>query len=309
MVLKKIALTGASGMVGRHVISILIKMGISCIATSRHRPEILPKDSLWCYWDLREWKNVDQLSELFRDCEALIHLGATVPNICGDVSRQSIFDTNVRASLCLGEWALMAKIPMVYLSSSTIYANPERLGIKETDPKMSPNKGLGGFYGFSKLLAEEVLQEMVNDGLKLSILRPSSIYGYGLPEGKMITDFLTKASRGEIIELHPPVKDKVDVIHALDVAEAVLETLSRETWGVFNIASESPQTIFEIAKTCVQVVGNGDIKITETKIDQDGKVRFGLNCEAALMAFDFSPKLNLIQGIKKMWDDMNGHYK
>lgn len=176
--------------------------------------------------------------------------------------------------------------------------------IKETDPKKTSNKGLGGFYGFSKLLAEEVLEGMVNDGLKLSILRPSSIYGYGLPQGKMITDFLTKASRGETIEVNPPVGDKVDLIHALDVAEAILKTLSREAWGVFNIASESPQTILEIAKACVRVVGNGGIKIPETKIDQDGKVRFGLNCEAARMAFNFSPRLDLIQGLKKMWEDM-----
>ena len=303
MVLKKIALTGASGMIGSQVISTSIERGISCVATSRTRPKRMPNESLWLHWDLRDWKSIDELNKLFSGSEALVHVGASVPRVGGDITQPSMFDANVRACLCLGEWALRTKIPMVYLSGSTVYADPYKIGIKETDPKTS--NGLGGFYGFSKLLAEELLLHLTHNGLMLCILRPSSVYGYGLPKGKMITNFIDKAMQGETIELRSPIEDKIDLIHANDVANAILKVLECEIMGIFNIATENPQSVYEIAETCVRVVGKGNVKTPKAENCHETKVRFSLNCEAARKAFGYLPELDLTRGIEKMWKDMN----
>ena len=81
------------------------------------------------------------------------------------------------------------------------------------------------FYGFSKLLAEDVLMRLHQHILKLCMLRPTSIYGHGIGEDKMVPRFLATATRNEVIELSHPVEDRVDIVHAADVADAARHSI------------------------------------------------------------------------------------
>ncbi len=291
-------------MVGRHLLRVLAREGISCIASSRRQPHLLPADSRWVPWDLRCWKTPAELDSLFADATAVLHLGGLVPAVLGDESLPDIFDTNVRATLALGHWAGERGIPLVYLSSSTVYANPYRQHIREDDEKAS--RGIRGFglYGISKLMAEEVLLHVAEPDARPCILRPSSIYGGGLAANKMIMRFLNEAAAGRTIELAPPVDDRVDLIHAEDVALAVVRALEREAWGIFNVATEQPVSVLEIARSCVEAVGKGSVRVVDTPADRPPQVRFHLCCDAARRCFDFWPTLSLHAGMKLMWDDL-----
>ncbi len=305
MVLNKVAITGGSGMVGRHLITALVKKGISCIATSRTEPDTKEDFFSWEAWDLQEWKSVDELNVLFAGVSAIMHIGAAVPNSAQILSHKTIFDSNVRSCLCLGQWALESRIPMIFLSGATVYANPDGEGICENaDKAYKAVQTLGGFYGFSKLLAEEVLLNLAVDGLQLCILRPSSIYGFGLHREKMISKFITQASRGEIISLQQPIDDKIDLIHASDVADAAVQALEGKAQGIYNIASGTLVTVLEIAQTCVKVVGNGKVEIKAGMADRAPILRFGLNCDAARESFGFLPKINLCEGIARTWHEL-----
>lgn len=299
-----VVVTGASGMVGRHLLRVLTREGLSCIASSRRQPSALPADSRWVPWDLRCWKTPAELDSLFAQATAVLHLGALVPAVLGDESLPDIFDTNVRATLALGYWARQRNIPLIYLSGSTVYANPYREHIREDDEKVS--RGVGGFglYGVSKLMAEEVLLHVAEPDAPLCILRPSSIYGCGLAANKMIMRFLSEAAAGRTIELAPPVDDRVDLIHAEDVASAILRALEREAWGVFNVGTEHPVSVLEIATSCVEAVGKGSVRVVDAPANRPPQVRFHLCCEAARRRFDFRPVLSLRAGMKLMWDDL-----
>jgi len=303
MVLKKIALTGASGMVGRSTIELLTKNNVQYIAASRSKVEVVAPQSSWVKLDLAEYQNIERLDEVFPGVDALLHIGAFVPKTSADNHRYDrIFDVNVRSCLYLAHWATQKSIPLVFLSGATVYDNPEQENIKELDKKATG--GFGGFYGYSKLLAEETLQYFVKDGLKLCILRPSSIFGYGLPYNKMITKVLLTASMNETIELEEPVEDKINLIHSYDVANAMLQSLSNMSWGVFNIADRTSYSILNVAQTCVKIVGKGHIKCVKKKNARNPTYRFGLNCKLAQKAFNFRSTLSLEDGIRKMWRDM-----
>ena len=304
MVLKKVGITGASGMVGRHLLAALFSRGVACAATSRQRPAVLPPETSWASWDLEVWKSPKELDRLFPEVEAIFHVGASVPVPgASDFSSRAIFDANVRSTLCLGEWAREKQLPIIFLSGSVVYSDPDRAGIRETDS--TGGEGLGGLYGLTKLLSEQVLALLSRDGLKLCTLRPSSIYGYGLASRKMITDFLVRASQGKALELGPPVDDQVNLIHAADVAEAMLDALIHESWGVFNIGAPRTVTILEVAEACVFVVGKGRITILPGQAERPARVRFGLCSDMAYAKFGFTPKLSLQLGINRMWQDMN----
>ena len=302
MVLNKVAITGGSGMVGRHLIASLITKGIDCIVTSRTKPENNSPLVSWKAWDLQEWKSIDELNLLFPDVSAIIHVGAAVPSPGENLSEKIIFDSNVRSCLCIGQWALEKKIPMIFLSGATVYANQYSEGICEDDEKAVQT--LGGFYGFSKLLAEEVLLNLAANGLQLCILRPSSIYGFGLHKEKMIFKFIMQASRDEIIVLKQPVDDKIDLIHASDVADAAVQALEGNVHGIYNIASGTLATVFEIAQTCVKVVGKGKVEIKVDVPERAPILRFALNCDAARKNIGFAPKISLWEGIGRIWHQM-----
>lgn len=308
MVLKKVGLTGASGMVGRSMIEILNKNNVRYIAATRSKLGVITPQSSWVKLDLAEWQNIEELDKMFPDVQAFFHIGALVPKTAEDnYAYDRIFDVNVRSCLYLASWANKRNIPIIFLSSSTVYANSEQKDIKVHDKKTTG--GFGGFYGYSKLLAEETLQYFVKDGLKLCILRPSSIFGYGLPDNKMIPNFLLTAALNETIELEEPTEDKINLIHSYDVTNAMVQALLNKSFGVFNIADKTSYSILDVAKTCVKVVGKGQVKVLKTNGTREPISRFALNCDLAIKKFGFVQTLDLQSGIQKMWDDINGEIK
>lgn len=297
MVLRRVALTGASGMLGRHLLAVLQSKNVQVHATSRTRPPLCEGLS-WSPWDLEDWRSPEELDCLFGQVDALIHLGAWIPKENNANSCRAIFDVNVRASLCLGEWAQKRDIPLVFISSSMVYDQPERMGILEEDPKVA--RGSGNLYGLSKRIAEETLQYFSGDGLKLCILRPSSLYGYGLESAKTVSRFLQSAGEGRVIELFPPAEDAVDFVHAFDVALATVDALEKEVTGEFNISSGSMTTMEQLARSCLAVTSRGEIRIAESPSRPPLK-RFGLDSGKAERTFGYRPRYSLETGLGIMW--------
>ena len=65
--MNEIALTGANGMTGCHMISLLRSKGIAYKAITRKE------------WDLTEWKSFDELDDIFGSVSAVFHFGAQLP--------------------------------------------------------------------------------------------------------------------------------------------------------------------------------------------------------------------------------------
>lgn len=292
MVLKRVAVTGASGMLGRHLSAALGCAGFSTIPLARAK---LPSSD-WRCWDLTQWKSVEELDALFAGAEAVIHAGAAVPRSQG-LTEQEAYDANVRATFNLGDWARRRGIPLIYVSGAIVYADPNRPGICEDAPLGW--SGLGGIYGLSKLLAEDQLRRERDLGLRLAILRPSSIYGCGLGTEKIIPLFLSKALVGSAIELTEPVSDRVDLVHAADVADAVVKVMQQEAWSTFNIGAGRGTSMLELAEMCVAVAGKGTVIVKQGNGQsiRPPVSRFGLDCRSAQQSLGWTAQVGLRAGI------------
>ena len=123
--------TGATGLVGSHLLARLNKLEQPFVATSRRRPSK--------YLDFGTWKRLDlsmkfkplELNDLFGNANAIIHLAAKVPNIFGNEFEEEMQTTNVVATKNLGIWALKAGVKFIYISSATVYADPYEINITE----------------------------------------------------------------------------------------------------------------------------------------------------------------------------------
>ena len=67
--MNEIAVTGANGMTGSHMVSLLKSKGISAKAVTRRE------------WDLTEWKSIAELDHIFGLVQAVFHFGAKLPYI------------------------------------------------------------------------------------------------------------------------------------------------------------------------------------------------------------------------------------
>ena len=293
MVLKKIGLTGATGMLGRHIKFALEKAGSHVIGVSRHAAS----DCNVVSWDLENWLSMTQLDNLFAGVGAVVHAGAMVPRATDLIDDGRMFNANVRACINLVNWAESRSIPIVHVSGAIVYAEPDRECIVEE--AQVGWSGLGGLYGLSKVLAEDVFSRYKKQNLKLALVRPSSIYGHGLAPDKLISRFLSTASQDETITLTHPLDDKIDFIHAADVASAIVAILEVGAWDVFNIASGSRASVREIAQLCIAASGRGRIVFNGLQNGEPSS-RFSLNTEKAKILLGWQSTIDICQGLALM---------
>jgi nucleoside-diphosphate-sugar epimerase len=289
--MNEIAVTGANGMTGSHMMSLLKSKGIPAKAVTRQE------------WDLTEWKSFDELDHIFGSVLAVFHFGAQLPyNDFKNDNRQTqqIFDANIRSCLNLAEWAKLRNVPIVFLSGAVVYKDPHTSKIIETDPKVV--SGFGGFYGYSKLAAENIFSHFSAEGLKCIILRPSSIYGYGLPSEKLVQNYINIAASGGKIQVAGS-KNRINLIHAYDVVNAALKAYKSSAWGVFNISSDTSNSILEIAEIAVYISEKGSIDIMDN-VDNNCFERFDLDSKLAKKDFGFEARVNLKEGMLLMKNKM-----
>ena len=93
MVLKQIALTGSSGMLGRHITYGLIKNNYEVLASSRTRTPIKHVNLKWKYLDLSKKLNHIILDKIFGKVSAIIHAGAYVPYFVKNLIQKNLLDT------------------------------------------------------------------------------------------------------------------------------------------------------------------------------------------------------------------------
>lgn len=294
MVLRKIGLTGATGMLGRHLKAALENANSEVVAVSRSADS----GSVSASWDLAEWRAPEALDTLFPGVQAVVHAGALV-RPSGQIDTARMFDTNVRACLNLGSWAMSRNIPIIYVSGAIVYSDIRAL-LQNESAELGWS-GLGGFYGFSKLLAEDVLMRLRQQGLRLAIVRPTSIYGLGIAKEKMVRRFLSVAEAGGNIHLSQPVDDRVDIVHAADVSRAAIAILEREAWDIFNVSSGHPVSVRELAEACISLTGRGSVSISGSVPEgYCPSTTYSLDIERARTRLNWKPEIGVQLGLEML---------
>jgi UDP-glucose 4-epimerase len=294
--LKTVAVTGSSGMLGRHIESRLESDSYDVKTFSRNR---VKKNGGSQIYDLMNSAN-DELDRIFFDVDCVVHAAAAVPSKKNEFRDDEMLNANVVSVINIAKWCRKNNVPLVYISGAIVYENPYSKNIKESCLKGWSQHG--GFYGLSKLLADDFLEREIKAGLKVSILRPSSIYGFGLKPGKLITTFLSELSNNRPILLKNPIDDCIDFIHAADVSSAVSLVLQNKQWDVFNLSSGCCTSIIDLAEECISVFGFGYIETSSEIVRDKANYLFNLDTTKAKTKLDWSPVVSLNKGIQSILD-------
>ena len=184
----KLAVTGATGFVGSHLIDVALAAGHELTAlTRREQP---PRERLeWVHGSL---ETREALERLVDEADAVVHVAGVI-------------NAPTRAGFELGNvGGTLAMLAAATAGGVRRFVHVSSLAARE--PKLS-------LYGESKAKAEELVH---GSGLDWAIVRPPAVYG---PGDKETLELFRMAKLG--LMLMPP-KGRVSVIHVDDLARLLL---------------------------------------------------------------------------------------
>lgn len=159
----KILITGAKGLIGKHLVHELNSHDYNVIGIDR-------QDG-----DLRSLDIADYLINLHKP-DLVIHLAAIVGRLFGEMDPFSTVSTNALATLFIAKACAKYGVKYVYISTSEAYGDHNNKFVTESDLDCLPHN----LYGLTKRWGEEVSQLYYNNP---QILRLSMPYGPGFPAG------------------------------------------------------------------------------------------------------------------------------
>ena len=221
---RRVLVTGATGLVGRHLVRTLGEQGGTALrllvrhGTVADLPEPARPCSELVHGDLTDDA---ALATACQGVDTVFHAAAVMPGRPGATrSAADLRRVNTECTLSLAAVAAAAGVRrFVFVSSLAAMGAAPTAEIDETTPCRPDNP-----YGESKRRAEEGLLELgQHTGLEVAILRPCVIAGEGQVGGELLRLFrlcrrgLFPAFGGRL-ELHKPLVDVEDVAHAMILA-------------------------------------------------------------------------------------------
>lgn len=240
----KIAVTGASGFVGKSVAENLIEKGIEVVPVSRKSTDY----------------SVESLAQILQGVETVIHLAAVRG---GDGAMSDYHDNERITENLLRAMTEAGTEQIIYASSRMVYSGEENIPWKETDIP-APNS----LYGISKMEGENLCSYYSRKyGFGSTAIRIAQVMGTGETVRNMMSVFLEKAARGEQLKVIGASKAKRQYIYVKDLAEVISRialdssaqgcagTSGRAGQEVINAGMEQAYTNLEIAQAFSDVFG------------------------------------------------------
>ena len=245
----EILVTGANGLLGRHLVQALQARG------DMVRALVLPgEDASWLEerevaiyrGDIRQ---PDTLTAPMRGVDGVFHLAAMM-----GVWRpmQDYYDVNVAGTEHVCRAALAAGVRrLVHVSSWTVYGMALGRPVREDFPLMPLQEP----YAVTKAEGDKVVQRMIaQDQLPAAIIRPGTFFGPGdrLNFGR-IADRL-RAGRGVVVGSG---RNALPFVYVTDVVQGLLlaHDRPRALGQAYNISNDQPMTQEEFLRAIAQEIG------------------------------------------------------
>lgn len=223
-----VAVTGASGLLGRAVVRRLASLGIETIAVAR--TAFTPPCGVRAL-RVSEYGAVPE-------AETVVHLAEE-----RDMARAAVDSAGADARL---ERLLTGGGRIVYASSAAVYGDGADHPRRSDEPVSPPNA-----YAAGKLAREG--RVLAAGGC---VARLANLYGPGMAANSVLADILSQIpGRGALrVRDDRPVRDFVWVD---DAAEAVVALVLRSGAGVFNVGTGTGVSVGALARLALDLAGEG----------------------------------------------------
>jgi len=304
MKIKNIAVTGASGKIGRYIIPELKKAGYQIRALEHEEPvgiegvEVMKGDLSDETLPIR----------LIEDMDGVIHLANVKEN------RETFMSVNVRGTFCMLDACKEAGHIQQYIQAGSdaragIFYYPHPYPIDET----YPHSAYPGYYAFSKVLEETMCEQyIIQYRLPITTLRFSWVYAeddvlahatlrepnFGVPVWRELAvtpeqkAFFEKDTDGVAKLVHPDGRPGLrHVVSIHDVVQSVMLAVGNRSalFQAFNVSGPAPFSYEILAGYISEKLG---IPVVEFEYGEFHDFQIDLNKSRSVLGYN--PKYNII---------------
>ena len=287
--------TGAHGLIGAALCRNLINSGREVLALGRRTQGPFAHDAMrYCNVDLTA---VTQLDVEDPEVGGVVHLAAELPrsfDAAGEVAARNQKMDNIVLS-----YARQHALPLVYASSTSVYARPVDDVPTTEATQVSPQ----GDYARQKLDSEVLGQKLSQEsGCRFSGLRISAPYGPGQQNSTVMKIFLRRGLAGEPLTYHGDGSRAQSFTYCEDVAQACVAALD-SPGGIYNIASQEPVTMKALATTVAELCAlSPSLAAASGEPDPQAGVRYVYDIRKAAQELGWSPTTSLRSGLVQFRD-------
>ena len=275
----KYVVTGGAGFIGSHITKKLVERGdivtvIDNMNTGKEKnlESVIDKIS-FVKGDILDTELIEGIT---KDVDGVFHQAALASVQDSFNEPDEYHNVNVNGTENILKLSKKYGFKVVYASSSSVYGNPIRIPIKESDEKNPINP-----YAETKLKKEGLAIEYSKMGVNVIGLRYFNVFGKGQSKEyagvlklflEQIRDKLPPKINGDGTQFR-------DFVHVSDVVNANLMSMDSDiTHEFFNVGTNTTITIIDLAKTMIKysrlniepIFGpalDGDVQQTKANID------------------------------------------
>ena len=303
--MKKVLITGCSGLVGTHLVKKCINLGYEVIGTDLYRNEFLPMDG-WRFIkkDLTSPNNVEELFLNMTYDVVFNTFGVKGSPMRAKTKPVDFLYPSFKINTEIINQCAMSNTWLVFVSSVGVYAPAEKF-IEDSVWETLPGQA-DWFPSWSKRMGELLLEAYgVQYGyMKWSIVRPANIFGeYDdfSGNGTVIASTIKKVvdSNGEI-EAWGDGSPIRDFVYAGDVANALIKVYENKINDVINFGSGIEITIKDIVNKIIEI-SNKEIKIKWDSSKPNGDLKRLMDTTKQIK-YDILPEISFDKALKNVYE-------
>ncbi|QUH26110.1 NAD-dependent epimerase/dehydratase family protein [Serpentinicella alkaliphila] len=293
----KVLVTGGAGFIGSHTVDKLIEEGNDVIVIdnlSTGNISNVNYKAVFYNEDIRD----EALNNIFESerPEYVIHLASQSDPLKSIEFPLYDSQININGTINLLECCVRNDVKkIVFASSISIYGNPKKLPICETDEKNPITQ-----YGLSKLTAENYIKLYSKlYGLQYTILRYANVYGEREQQRDYtgaIPIFIKKLLQKDVPKIFNDGNETRDYIYVKDVVEANILSILMGNNEEINIGSGRQLKTMELYSIITHMIG---VK-AETVFDNSTMYKIQhiiLNINKARRLLGWEPKHSIVDGL------------
>jgi UDP-glucose 4-epimerase len=244
--LEPVAVTGATGFIGGHLIHALVAAGCRPLLVTRSRKELFGEQARYAQLDLTDGESVGQWIEKEKPA-TLFHLAGTK----GRDKTTACAEVNYHATARLLEEATRAGVKRVVIVGSAEEYGNQSGPLNENLPLQAATS-----YGASKAMAtNHALMLHERDRFPVVVARPFSVYGPGQPSFMFIAEAIDAALGGLPFRMSGG-EQKRDLVFVEDVVRGLLSAASAPgiEGNVINLGSGRAHRLRDVAELIWQLI-------------------------------------------------------
>lgn len=247
--------TGASGLLGRSLTTLLLEKGIAVRALVRPTSDVDHLRGEGVEIVLGDAVDQEAIGRAVRDVDLLFHLagyltvGAPFGAGDDDPNYQIVNVGFTRRLLAAAQTSAVGRF--LFASSSSVYDRDAPVPTPETAP-LRPRSP----YGRSKLAAEEHVRAFHRRGLATTVLRPPVIYG---PADRYFTPTALRLASLPLLPLVHGGRRLFDLVYVRDVAELMWHAARSPAAAgrTYNAGPGAPTTLRDLVDVFRRLTGRG----------------------------------------------------